>query len=95
MTRTQGADKKAGSKRSPGRPIRNRLALNVRRLRKAQGMTQAQLAHTLEGGYSREVISEVERGQLNVPLALLEAIASALQCKECDLLDRPRRERRS
>jgi transcriptional regulator with XRE-family HTH domain len=58
-------------------------------------MTQAQLAHALGGDCSQEVVSEVEHGRLDVPLALLEALASALRCKECDLLDELRRERRS
>lgn len=60
------------------------LARNVRRLRAATGLSQEELAS--RAGLHRTYISSVERGQRNVSLENIFALAGALGCEPCDLI---------
>lgn len=61
------------------------LARNVRRLRTSTGLSQEELA--ARAGLHRTYISSVERGQRNVSLENIFAIASALGCDPRELID--------
>lgn len=65
--------------------IHARLAKNLRRLRKAKGLSQETFA--FEAGIHRTYISDLERGQRNPSLAILERLAIALSVPAGDLLD--------
>lgn len=65
--------------------IHVRLAKNLRRLRKAKGLSQE--AFAFEAGIHRTYISDLERGQRNPSLAVLERLAVALSVSAGDLLD--------
>ena len=73
--------------RKASQEIRWRLSENLRRLRKAQGYTQRELASLC--GFSKTYISNVEQGTVNITLANLEAICRGLDCFEEDLLRKP------
>jgi len=60
------------------------LARNVKRLRTAAGLSQEELA--ARAGLHRTYISSVERGQRNVSLENIYALASALGSDPRDLL---------
>ena len=64
--------------------IRRRLSFNLKRLRGARGYTQQELANFSQ--LSKNYISNVEQGRLNVTLASLEALAKGLGCAEIELL---------
>lgn len=61
------------------------LASNVRRLRTSTGLSQEELA--ARAGLHRTYISSVERGQRNVSLENIFAIARALGCDPRELID--------
>lgn len=52
------------------------IAANIKRLRKARGLSQEELAHVC--GYHRTYVGMVERGERNISIATLEALAGAL-----------------
>ena len=58
---------------------------NLRRVRKAQGFTQAQLANDL--GVEISQISRIERGIINTSVGNVNAISSALRVDIKDLFD--------
>lgn len=60
---------------------------NVRAARKQQGWTQEQLA--FEAGVKRAYLSEVENGQRNVSLDVVEKLAQALGIKADVLMADP------
>lgn len=60
---------------------------NVRAARKQQGWTQEQLA--FEAGVKRAYLSEVENGQRNVSLDVVEKLAQALGIKADALMAEP------
>lgn len=62
--------------RKPSKHITYLLANNVIGLRKAQALSQEQLADRC--GLHRTYIGSVERGERNVTLSTLEALAAAL-----------------
>lgn len=62
------------------------LGANIRRLRKAKGLTQEQLAH--EAGMAMRYVAGVERGEENPSLRFLVKIAEALGADPSDLLSR-------
>lgn len=62
------------------------VGANIRRLRKAKGLTQEQLAH--EAGVAMRYIAGVERGEENPSLKFLVKIADALQAEPGTLLTR-------
>ena len=57
---------------------------NVRRLRQAMGLSQESLA--LRAGVDRSYLGSVERGQRNISLGGIAAIARALDVPAADLL---------
>jgi transcriptional regulator with XRE-family HTH domain len=65
--------------------VRNRLAVNMKRLRKERGWSQEALAD--EAGLDRTYISGIERLVKNPTITVVERVASALDCKFSDLLD--------
>ncbi len=64
------------------------LGANIRRLRKAKGLTQEQLAH--EAGMAMRYVAGVERGEENPSLRFLVKIAKALDAEPAALLVRDR-----
>jgi len=62
------------------------LGANIRRLRKAKGLTQEQLAH--EAGMAMRYVAGVERGEENPSLRFLVKIAEALDTEPATLLKR-------
>jgi transcriptional regulator with XRE-family HTH domain len=64
--------------------LRDRLATNLRRLRKAKGYTQVDLSR--RSGIPNRYISHIEQGRVNASLSMLEALSVALECWEVDLL---------
>lgn len=65
--------------------VRQRLAVNMKRLRKARGWSQESLAH--EAALDRTYISGIERVVKNPTITVVERVASALKCDLGDLLD--------
>lgn len=61
---------------------------NVRQARKDKGWTQEQLA--FEAGVKRAYLSEVENGQRNVSLDVVEKLAKALSLDPSALVSGPR-----
>lgn len=59
------------------------VGANIRRLRKAKGLTQEQLAH--ESEIAMRYIAGVERGEENPSLRYLVKIAEALEAEPADL----------
>ena len=64
---------------------RKKLGENIKRIRQTQGASQKQLA--FESGVTRELISQIERGQTNVTHDVLHSIAAALDVQVKDLYD--------
>jgi transcriptional regulator with XRE-family HTH domain len=56
---------------------RGNIGWNIRKLRVAQGLSQERLA--LESGIDRSYVGRVERGEENVTVDTLEALAKVLQ----------------
>jgi transcriptional regulator with XRE-family HTH domain len=65
--------------------VRDRLAGNMKRLRKERGWSQEALAD--EAGLDRTYISGIERKVRNPTVTVIERIAAALSCRLGDLLD--------
>jgi transcriptional regulator with XRE-family HTH domain len=65
--------------------VRQRLAANMKRLRKERGWSQEALAD--EAGLDRTYISGIERVVKNPTVTVIERVATALQCGLGDLLD--------
>jgi transcriptional regulator with XRE-family HTH domain len=65
--------------------VRQRLAVNMKRLRKARGWSQEALAD--EAGLDRTYISGIERRVKNPTITVVERVASALKCELGALLD--------
>jgi transcriptional regulator with XRE-family HTH domain len=63
------------------------ISENVRRLRKGKGLSQEALAEVC--GYHRTYIGGIERGERNITITTLEALAGALGVDPRQLLDRP------
>ena len=76
--------KVATQKRKASLEIRHRLGINVKQFRKARGYTQQQLAELCQ--LDQNYISKVERANVNVTLANLEALATGLRRTERELL---------
>ena len=60
------------------------LAANLRRLRTSSGISQEELAS--RAGLHRTYISSIERGQRNVSIENIFALARALSCDPRELL---------
>lgn len=65
--------------------VRQRLAVNMKRMRKGRGWSQEALAD--EAGLDRTYISGIERRVKNPTITVVERIASALGCHLGQLLD--------
>jgi transcriptional regulator with XRE-family HTH domain len=65
--------------------VRQRLAVNMKRLRKERGWSQETLAD--EAGLDRTYISGIERVVRNPTITVAERVARALGCRMGDLLD--------
>lgn len=65
--------------------VRQRLAVNMKRLRKERRWSQEALAD--EAGLDRTYISGIERVVKNPTVTVVERVASALECRLGDLLD--------
>jgi transcriptional regulator with XRE-family HTH domain len=61
-----------------------RMAMKVRKLRQARGMTQGQLAE--KTGVTREYIARLEAGRYDPSLSTIERLAKALKVKPAELL---------
>lgn len=66
--------------------VKDRLAANMKRLRKERGWSQEVLAH--EAQLDRTYISGIERRVKNPTVTVVERVAKALGCGFGDLLDR-------
>ena len=62
------------------------IAENVRRLRLAKDWSQEELAEVC--GYHRTYVGGIERGERNITVATLEALAGALGVEAVRLLER-------
>lgn len=58
---------------------------NIRRLRKAKGVSQETLAH--EAGIAMRYLAGIERGEENPSLLVMVKVAKALGVRPADLLD--------
>ena len=65
--------------------VRERLAANLKRLRKERGWSQEALADA--AGLDRTYISGIERVVRNPTITVVERIAKALECRLGHLLD--------
>jgi transcriptional regulator with XRE-family HTH domain len=61
------------------------IGLNIRRLRAAKKLSQEELA--FRAGIDRSYLSEVENGQKNLSVRVLDQIAAALDVDMRDLLE--------
>jgi transcriptional regulator with XRE-family HTH domain len=66
--------------------LQGNIAANVRRLRKGKKVSQEQLADIC--GYHRTYVGMIERGERNITIATLEALAGALGVDPRQLLDK-------
>jgi transcriptional regulator with XRE-family HTH domain len=67
--------------------IREVLAVNLRKLRKAQGLSQEELAHRAE--IDRTYISALERSVYAAGIDVVDRLARVLGVEAADLLQRP------
>src|SRR6516225_6102867 len=67
--------------------VRDVLALNLRRLRQAKGLSQEELAH--EADIDRTYVSALERSVYAAGIDVVDRLARALGVEAADLLRRP------
>jgi transcriptional regulator with XRE-family HTH domain len=72
--------------------IREVLALNVRKLRQARGLSQEELAHRAK--IDRTYVSSIERCRYSAGVDVVDRIARVLGVEASDLLKRPAPENR-
>ena len=65
--------------------VRERLALNLRRLRQLKGWSQEECA--FRSDIHRTYVSDLERGARNPTITVVEKLANALEVKIGELLD--------
>lgn len=65
--------------------VRSRLARNLRRLREAKGWSQEDYADRAD--IHRTYVSDIERGQRNPTITVVEKLAKPFDLKAGDLLD--------
>jgi transcriptional regulator with XRE-family HTH domain len=63
--------------------VRKKLGANLRRLRKAKGLSQEKFA--LEHGLDRTYVSGIERGARNPTIVVVQRLADALDVSVADL----------
>ena len=71
-----------------GMDVRERVGLNLQRLRRDAGLSQEELAH--RSGIHQTYLSGVETGKRNPSILVLDRIAVALNVDIEQLLKRPR-----
>jgi transcriptional regulator with XRE-family HTH domain len=64
--------------------LQKTIAENIKQLRLARGLSQEALAYVC--GYHRTYVGMVERGERNISIATLEALAAALEVEPHRLL---------
>lgn len=69
-----------------GQTLRQAVAANVRRLRRAKAMSQEAFAE--ECGLHRTYVGAIERGERNVSIDNIEKLAAALHVEAFELLKR-------
>jgi transcriptional regulator with XRE-family HTH domain len=67
--------------------IREVLALNVRKLRQARGLSQEELAHRAK--IDRTYVSSIERCRYSAGVDVVDRVARVLGVEASDLLKRP------
>jgi transcriptional regulator with XRE-family HTH domain len=67
--------------------IREILAKNLKRARKAAGMSQEELAH--RAGIDRTYVSSLERCKFAATVDVVDQMAKALETSAADLLKKP------
>ncbi|WP_231583335.1 helix-turn-helix transcriptional regulator [Luteimonas sp. FCS-9] len=85
MIRLEGMPSKPSSTAKPS--ARERVAVNIRRLRTAQGLSQEQLADVAD--FHRTYVSQLERRVTNISIDGLERLAHVLGVDIVDLLQPP------
>lgn len=65
--------------------VRQKLAVNMKRLRKEHGWSQEELADA--ASMDRTYVSGIERVVKNPTITVVQRVATALSCKLGDLLD--------
>lgn len=73
--------------------IREVLALNLRKLRQAKGLSQEELAH--RAGIDRTYISALERSLYAASIEVVDNLAQVLGLEAADLLKRPAASKKS
>ena len=68
--------------------VRERVGLNVQRLRREKGLSQEELAD--RAAIHQTYLSGVERGRRNPTISVLQRIAEALDADITDLVERRR-----
>lgn len=68
--------------------IRERLSLNMRRLRQSKGWSQEEFAH--QAGLHRTYVSDLERGARNPTITVVDKLAVALGVPAGALFDEQR-----
>ena len=63
--------------------VRQLVAINLRRLRVAKGLSQDELA--LRAGVERAYVGHLDRGTKNPTITTLDKLASALECEVMEL----------
>jgi transcriptional regulator with XRE-family HTH domain len=64
--------------------IENKIAENIVSRRKEMGLTQVELSHKAE--IPQGMISEIERGKVNITISTLEKLANALDVEVSELI---------
>jgi transcriptional regulator with XRE-family HTH domain len=72
--------------------LRQIVATNLRRLRRAKGLSQEELAW--DAGVNRSHMAVIETGKSWVRLDIIAKLAAALECEPFELLTPPRRRSR-
>ncbi|MCK1268820.1 MULTISPECIES: helix-turn-helix transcriptional regulator [unclassified Bradyrhizobium] len=72
--------------------IREVLAINLRKLRQARGLSQEELAHRAD--IDRTYISALERSVYAAGIDVVDRLARSLGVEAADLLARPKRKTR-
>ncbi|TYO68367.1 helix-turn-helix transcriptional regulator [Bradyrhizobium hipponense] len=72
--------------------IREVLAINLRKLRQARGLSQEELAHRAD--IDRTYISALERSVYAAGIDVVDRLARSLGVEAADLLTRPKRKTR-
>lgn len=64
--------------------VKKSFGENLRRVRKAKGFSQEQLAHA--SGLDRSYVGKIERGQVNLTIEKINVLAKTLSCSLKELV---------